>query len=101
MKKFKMIKYDERYLYATDECMEYNATKEKLMSMLSAMFRGLIKKGSLTKEEMNLIIELASLEEDELDKRVTEAISNLFEGVSKALKEEKPKKKTTKKEGNK
>lgn len=107
MKKFKMIKYDECYLYATDECMEFNADEAQLGAMLSAIVNSLMKKGTLTKEEIFYAIELGLSTDSELEERVTETISNVLDGVSKAMKEKKqPKKKaqpkkTTKKEGNK
>lgn len=101
MKKIKMIKYDECYLYTTDECMEFNATPLQIGSMLSAMIHSLIKKGILTKEEITYAVELGLSTNSELEERTTEAISNLLNSVAEAIKEEKPKKKTTKKEGNK
>jgi hypothetical protein len=106
MKKIKMIKYDECYLYATNEGMEFNADKVQLGAMLSATVNSLIKKGILTKEEITYAVELGLSTESELEERTTEAISNLLNSVAEAIKEEKPKKKaqpkkTTKKEGNK
>ena len=101
MKKIKMIKYDECYLYATDECMEFNATADQLRAMLSATIHNLIKKGRLTKEEVSHDVELALLDDDKLEEKITEAISNLLSDVSNAIKDEKPKKKQTKKEGKK
>jgi len=106
MKKIKMIKYDECYLYTTDECMEFNATPIQIGSMLSAMIHSLVGRGYVTKDIINSAVEFALLDDDKLEERTTEAISNLLNNVAEAIKEEKPKKKakpkkTTKKEGNK
>lgn len=97
MKKLKLIKYDESFMYVTDVDGEMYGTLPELQTMLEIIIEGMKKKGISDGDIMVAVNCGLKGEEwvlEQLEKRMREAFKILFE-------EEKPKKKATKKEGKK
>ena len=98
MKKIKLIKYDEFYLYATDDCVSVKGSAAEIQTMLTGVVASMKQQG-MSEEDIMLAVNTGLKGKEYLIAEVEKLFRKNFKDFFKT--EEEQSKKTTKKEGKK